>query len=102
MPINRAAWLEHVNCKPFVVKEAPYTAAQEGQIVIKNQAIGINPVESKVQRAGHIFTLIQYPTIIGFDVAGIVEEVGPGVTSVKKGDRVTAYVIMFPGIPEFN
>lgn len=31
-----------------------------------------------------------YPNILGSDLAGIIEEVGEGITHLKKGDRVMA------------
>jgi NADPH:quinone reductase-like Zn-dependent oxidoreductase len=95
MPQNRAAWIEEVNASSFVVKDAPYTPPSEGQVVIENAAVAINPADHKMQDFGAMMPHIQYPTIFGIDIAGVVEEVGPGVTRVKKGDRVTGYVSVF-------
>ena len=51
------------------------------------KAIGVNPVETYV-RLGTYARKPNLPYTPGSDVAGIVEAVGPGVTSVKHGDRV--------------
>lgn len=63
--------------------------AGKGEVIIKNQAIAINPVDWKIQDYG-IF-LKNYPMVLGTDVAGEVHEVGEGVTHVKKGDRVLGH-----------
>ena len=57
------------------------------EIVVRVQAIGLNPVEAIV-RAG-VFPLIgQPPFILGWDVSGVVEEVVPGVNRFRRGDEV--------------
>jgi NADPH:quinone reductase-like Zn-dependent oxidoreductase len=86
---NEAAWITEKQAKPLQVKEAPMPKAGPNEVVIKNQAVAINPVDWKIQEAG-IF-LQKYPNIIGTDVAGEIHEVGEGVTHVKKGDRVIAH-----------
>ena len=60
------------------------------QVVIKNKAIAINPVDWKVQDAGRFIRT--WPCILGCDVAGDVVEVGENVKKFKKGDRVAAFV----------
>ncbi|TFK79446.1 GroES-like protein, partial [Polyporus arcularius HHB13444] len=57
-----------------------------GDVLVKNVAVGLNPVEWKIQTWGILVE--KYPVILGLDAAGVVEAVGEGVTSLKKGDRV--------------
>jgi NADPH:quinone reductase-like Zn-dependent oxidoreductase len=90
MPSNRAAWLVAKGAKPFQVGPAPYTSPGEHEIVVKNAAVAINPADWKVQDAMVPFPL-NYPTIIGADVAGVVAEVGTSVTRFRVGDRVLGY-----------
>ncbi|KAH7065977.1 chaperonin 10-like protein [Paraphoma chrysanthemicola] len=86
---NNAAWITEPKGRPLQVKEAPMPKAAKGEVVIKNHAVAVNPVDWKIQDYG-IF-LQKYPNILGTDVAGEVYEVGEGVTHVKKGDRVLAH-----------
>ena len=89
MPTNTAAWLTADKANPLEVKEAPYTKPGENEIVIKNGAVAINPVDWATQARGNaIFSWLTYPTILGSDVAGQVVEIGSGVTRFKVGDRV--------------
>jgi NADPH:quinone reductase-like Zn-dependent oxidoreductase len=88
MPTNTAAWLL-ARQAPLVVKSAPYTHPREGEIVVKNRAVAINPVDWAVQLLGNlVFSWFKYPFILGGDVAGEVVEVGEGVTRFSVGDRV--------------
>ncbi|KAF2751102.1 GroES-like protein [Sporormia fimetaria CBS 119925] len=86
---NRAAFIYEPKT-PFRVEDTPVPTAGPNEVVIKNYAVAINPVDAKVQQWG-IF-LKHYPNVLGADVAGEVHEVGPGVRHVKKGDRVMGFV----------
>ena len=93
MPTNRAAYLTKPLVTPFDVREAPYTPAKENQIVVKNHAVAINPIDWIIQSTppGLSFQWLKYPFIMGSDVAGEVVEIGPGVTRFKVGDRVLGH-----------
>jgi NADPH:quinone reductase-like Zn-dependent oxidoreductase len=86
---NQAAWLPAEKANPLQVGPAPYTHPGPGQLVIRNSAVAINPVDWQKQLLGDmILGYIRYPFILGGDVAGTVIEVGPGVTRFRVGDRV--------------
>src|ERR1700744_705903 len=86
-PFNHAAWLKSKESPVLVVDEAPYSAPGPDELVIRNKAVGINPVDVLIQKIGILIK--GYPTIIGSDVAGVVEEVGSQLASTfKPGDRV--------------
>jgi NADPH:quinone reductase-like Zn-dependent oxidoreductase len=93
MPENAAAWLPRKQAK-LEVGPAPYSSPLENEIVVKNGAVAINPVDWVKQLIGDLmFTWIKYPAILGCDVAGQVVEVGPGVTRFKVGDRVVGQAL---------
>ncbi|KAL9612630.1 MAG: hypothetical protein Q9167_002800 [Letrouitia subvulpina] len=94
MPSNQAAWLVGKSVKPLEVGPATYTAPEEGQLVVKNGAVAINPVDWGKQGIGDLmFSWIKYPFVLGSDVAGEVVEVGTGVTRFKSGDRVLGHAV---------
>jgi len=78
------------NAGEFIVRDTEIYKPGHGQLLVKIHATSLNPVDWKIQRllGEHIKT---YPTILGSDIAGIVEEVGEGVKDFKKGDRVYVY-----------
>lgn len=84
-PKNQAAYLKEAG-KPLEVGNAPLPTAGAGEIVVKNAAVAINPLDWHMQDHG-VF-IQQWPAVFGCDVAGDVFEVGPGVERFKKGDRV--------------
>jgi len=69
------------------VEEVPAPQAAQGQVVVRNQAIGINPVDTYL-RSNTDNRGPKLPYTPGSDCAGVVEAVGAGVTAVKPGDRV--------------
>ncbi|KAF4449581.1 hypothetical protein F53441_7148 [Fusarium austroafricanum] len=91
MPSNNAAWLVAPKTSPLEVKEAPLTQPGEGHILVKNSAVAMNPVDVANLYVGIFIAANQYPVILGEDVAGTVEAVGPDVTTFKPGDRVLGY-----------
>lgn len=70
-------------------EDAPNPKPGKGEILIRVYAAGVNPVDWKV-RAGYVKQFInhQLPLIVGWDVSGVVEEIGEGVMKYKKGDEV--------------
>lgn len=84
-PRNQAAWLRKAST-PLEVGDAPLPKAGAGEIIVKNAAVAINPLDYHMQDAG-VFVQ-QWPTVLGCEVAGEVYEVSSGVNRFKKGDRV--------------
>jgi len=92
MPSNTAAWLTGAKIKPLEVRSAECPSQLgENEIVIKNEALAINPVDWKMQ--DYALFPLNYPAILGQDVAGTVQEVGSSVSRFSKGDRVLGYAI---------
>jgi NADPH:quinone reductase len=58
-----------------------------GQVLVKVRAVAINPIDTYI-RAGAVKLPIQFPYIVGCDLAGTVEKCGSGVKRFKPGDRV--------------
>jgi NADPH:quinone reductase-like Zn-dependent oxidoreductase len=89
MPSNSAAWITEAKKAPLEVKEAPLWTPKENEVLVKNHAIAINPVDGSVQQFAYL--PLEYPSILGSDVAGEVVAVGPNVTRWKEGDRIIGH-----------
>jgi len=87
-PAMMKAVVVHQFGGPEVLKyeDAPRPEPKENEILVRVIAAGVNPVDTYV-RSGK-FGAATLPLIPGRDIAGTVEEVGPGVTKFKKGDAV--------------
>lgn len=97
-PTNTAAYLVGKQVKPLVVKAAPYKPPEAHEIVVKNHAVAINPVDWFKQYAGNLLlSWIKYPFVLGGDLAGEVVEVGKGVTRFRVGDRVLGHAVGMDG-----
>jgi NADPH2:quinone reductase len=77
---------------PEVLKlaEVEKPAPADGEILVRVRACGLNPVDYKI-RQGYLSSGKKYPAIYGFDVSGVVEEAGSGVTAFSPGDEVFYY-----------
>ena len=73
-------------------EDAPCPTPESGELLIKVHAASVNTIDWKA-RAGYLKDVfpLHLPYIPGWDVSGIVEAIGPGVTQFKKGDQV--YVV---------
>src|SRR5579859_6917774 len=88
---------------PEVLKWAgvPLREPGEGQIRIKVKAAGISPTDL-VLRAGYVKAIPLPPNaVLGFEAAGTVDAVGPGVTGTSLGDGVTALLLGLGGYAEY-
>ncbi|MBT2451648.1 NADP-dependent oxidoreductase [Streptomyces sp. ISL-43] len=57
------------------------------EILVRVRAAGVNPVDWKTRASGGLISWGAVP-VVGWDVSGTVEEVGPGVTLFQPGDEV--------------
>ncbi|KAE9369139.1 GroES-like protein [Stipitochalara longipes BDJ] len=73
---------------PLEVQEVETYKPGPHELLLKNEVIAYNPIESKIARLA-VFP-IQYPAILGGSFGGIVEAVGSQVTNLKVGDKVAA------------
>src|SRR5262249_26230036 len=60
-----------------------------GQVRVAVHAAGVNPVDAG-NRADGGWAGLRVPCILGYDIAGVIELTGPGVTGLAPGDRVMA------------
>jgi len=72
----------------FCITSIARPTAEAGQVLVRIQASGVNPLDTKIHagQAGHARHPL--PAILGIDLAGIVEGVGAGVTGFRPGDAV--------------
>lgn len=83
----------HAYGAPDVLKyeDFPDPRAGAGEVLIKVVATSVNPFDIKV-RSGQMkdFVPLTFPAILGYDVAGIVQELGSGTDGFSDGDKVFA------------
>ncbi|KAJ3041399.1 hypothetical protein HDV00_009378 [Rhizophlyctis rosea] len=72
------------------VDSVPRPVPKPNQVVVRVRSTAVNPVDWKLVVHASFFNVTTWPKPIGFDVSGIVEEVGEGVTEFAVGDEVWA------------
>lgn len=80
----------------FEFSDVPKPVPGAGQVLVRVHATSINPLDYQVRR-GDYPDYVPLPAITGHDVSGVVEEVGPGVTSFAPGDEVWYTPQIFDG-----
>src|SRR5580698_1944602 len=72
----------------FIETSVPDPVLKAGEVLVRIRASGVNPLDTKIRAGKAAHAKQPLPAILGIDLAGEVEEVGPGVTGFKLGDRV--------------
>jgi NADPH:quinone reductase-like Zn-dependent oxidoreductase len=86
---------EHGGPEVLALEEVERPKPGVGQVLIETRAAGLNPVDTQVRAGAWVPEEIgEPPFILGWDVGGIVVEVGEGADSFAPGDRVL-------GMPSF-
>ena len=70
------------------VVELPCPVPGAGEVLVRVAAAGVNPVDWKVRSGASGNAFGEPPYIPGWDLAGVVEATGPGVTGLTAGDQV--------------
>jgi NADPH:quinone reductase-like Zn-dependent oxidoreductase len=86
----RQVWISKAGAPEVLqVREAPDPEAGAGQVRIRVKAAGINFADL-MARVGLYPDAPPLPCVVGYEVSGVVDQVGPGVTGFAAGDRVLA------------
>lgn len=83
---------EYGGADVLAYEDAPRPRAGAGEVVIRVRAAGVNPVDAHV-REGNLKEMLgsRLPLILGWDVSGVIEEVGDGASGFEVGDEVYAF-----------
>jgi NADPH:quinone reductase-like Zn-dependent oxidoreductase len=65
-------------------------AIEAHEVLIQVRACGVNPIDYQIRQAG--FEGLEPPTVLGFEVAGVVNDIGSGVTTLARGQEVMAWL----------
>src|SRR5437773_18607 len=71
------------------LEDVPDPTPADHDLLIEVHACGLNPIDFKVRR-GALTKGRELPIILGFDVSGVVRDIGKSVTGFKVGDEVYA------------
>lgn len=73
----------------LVYRDAPRPHPGAGEVLVRVHAAGVNPVDWKI-REGELKGMLHhaFPLVLGWDVSGVVEGLGSGITRLKIGDEV--------------
>lgn len=86
-PTMRAA-IARSSAEPMEVCSIERPTPQSGQVLVRIVASGVNPLDTKIYAGAAPHARHPLPAILGLDLAGVVESVGPGVERYRPGDAV--------------
>jgi NADPH:quinone reductase-like Zn-dependent oxidoreductase len=72
--------------------DIPSPIPEAGQVLVRIHASGVNPLDTKIRAGQAPHARQALPAVLGLDMAGVVEEVGPGVEGFRAGDEVYGMV----------
>ena len=72
--------------------DLPRPALKTNHVLVRVQASGVNPLDAKIRGGKAAHAQQPLPAVLGLDMAGTVEEAGPGVTVFRPGDDVYGMV----------
>jgi NADPH:quinone reductase len=87
----RAYVVEHPE-EAFTQVDLPRPTPSAGQVLVRVHASGVNPLDTKIRAGKATHAKQPLPAVLGLDMAGVVEEVGPGVRAFRPGDEVYGMV----------
>ncbi len=83
----RAAILDGAK-EPFRLAQVARPKPAAGEVLVRIKASGVNPLDTKIRAGVAAHARHPFPAILGIDLAGTVEAVGPDVTAFRAGDGV--------------
>jgi NADPH:quinone reductase-like Zn-dependent oxidoreductase len=99
MPNTMQAVVLHAYDTTPALQQVARPVAGAGHVLVRIKASGVNPVDTKIIAGKAAHARPSLPSILGIDLAGVVEEVGPGVTAFQPGDEVYGMTGGIGGVP---
>ena len=86
----------------LVWREVPMPVPGPGQVRIRVKAAGVSPTDPKIRR-GDLKASFPLPAgaVLGFEVAGVVDALGPSVSGIREGDEVASLLLGLGGYGEY-
>jgi len=81
--------------QPLQMQEVPLPTAGDWDVLVRIEAVGI--CHSDVHYRAGVSAIGLLPITVGHEIAGVVEQVGPRVTSVRVGERVCVHYLVTCG-----
>lgn len=95
-PLNKAVQLEHYGGPESLhVTDVPMPRAGPGEVRVRVLASSVNYTETLIRR--HLYpqtAAYRTPLVMGYDVVGEIDQLGPGVCDWKAGDRVADMTVV--------
>src|SRR5215470_615416 len=76
----------------FREKDLPRPTPRPNEVLIRIKASGVNPLDTKIRAGKASHAKQPLPAVLGVDMAGIVEEIGPAISAFRRGDEVYGMV----------
>ncbi|RUM26051.1 quinone oxidoreductase [Rhizobium vallis] len=73
---------------PLRIADIAKPVPGDGQVLVRIKASGVNPLDTKIRAGKAAHARHPLPAILGIDMAGVVEEIGIGVSGFRRGDEV--------------
>ena len=83
---RRIEFTAHGGPEVLSLVSRPVPDPGDGEVRVRNHAVGLNFIDT-YQRSG-LYPVAHLPSGLGSEGAGVVEAVGPGVTTFQPGDRI--------------
>ena len=90
--MNYKGWRVEVSGGGFCETDIPRAKPGANQVLVRIAASGVNPLDTKIRAGEAAHARQPLPAVLGLDMAGTLEEVGPGVTAFRPGDTVYGMV----------
>jgi NADPH2:quinone reductase len=84
----KAAYIEQTGpADSIIYGELPNPQPSGSEVLVQVKAVAVNPIDTYI-RSGGVKMPLEFPFVVGCDLAGVVVALGPAATRFKVGDRV--------------
>jgi NADPH2:quinone reductase len=88
LPDEMQALILEAHGEPLRLARISTPRPKSGQALVRIAASGVNPLDTKIRMGNGAHAQHPLPAVLGLDLAGTVEALGPGVTRLHVGDEV--------------